>query len=391
MGARCSLSVSRLWRVTIALVVVAAVVTMSGVGPASAATCHRVQTPNGGSPADDEFLAVSVTSSRNAWVVGDHTNEHGDSKTLIEHWNGRAWKIQASPKLDFQLVGVAATSSTNAWAVGEPTNGRGDSKTLIEHWNGRAWKIQAGPKFDGHLSGVAATSSINAWAVGAYSEGKPLIEHWNGNAWKVQASPKLNPTSELFGVAAISSTNAWAVGHYQDAAGVDKTLIEHWNGRAWKVQASPNPILHFPRQDLSDGTQHRELVSVAASSSTNVWAVGDGNDVQEGTETQTLIEHWNGKAWKIQASPTERGGFDPTNFLNGVAAISSTNAWAVSTPIKGDTIEHWNGKAWKLRASPGGDYDTLWAVAAKGSTNIWAVGFHHTTAGLDETLALRCG
>jgi hypothetical protein len=169
-----------------------------------------------------------------------------------------------------ELLGVAGTSSRNAWAVGYYINGTG-VRTLIEHWNGKAWKVQASPinggSSDSQLFGVAAASSSNAWAVGDYGA-QTLVEHWNGKAWKVQASP--NPrvfqdeSSQLSGVAATSSTNAWAVGYYQDRTGYNtQTLVEHWNGRAWKVQASPNPR----------GDRHfNQLGGVAATSSTNAWA-----------------------------------------------------------------------------------------------------------------------
>ena len=42
--------------------------------------------------------------------------------------------------------------------------------------------------------------------------------------------------NELFGVAATSSTNAWAVGNYQhqEQTPPSRTLIERWNGTAWK-------------------------------------------------------------------------------------------------------------------------------------------------------------
>jgi hypothetical protein len=36
------------------------------------------------------------------------------------------------------LYGVAATSASNAWAVGDTGTGNGH-KTLIMHWNGKAW------------------------------------------------------------------------------------------------------------------------------------------------------------------------------------------------------------------------------------------------------------
>jgi hypothetical protein len=44
------------------------------------------------------------------------------------------------------------------------------------------------------------------------------------------------------------------------------------------------------------------------------------------------------------ASPNPGGGV----FLNGVAAISAHNAWAVGSVVDNTTlILHWNGTTWK--------------------------------------------
>jgi hypothetical protein len=287
---------------------------------------------------------VAATSSTNAWAVG--SDSHGD---VTEHWNGRSWKIQPSPKLARRkditpvLNGVAATSSTNAWAVGIDSHGG-----VIEHWNGRSWKIQPSPKLTSPkynaavLAGVAATSSTNAWAVGDYytARGDPraLIEHWNGRAWKVQPSPNpsfnfpfpgqdLGPGIQLMGVTATSSTNAWAVGYISvaDQYGISgtRTVVEHWNGRSWKIRPGPNER----RSPQGEGA----------------------------------------------------GGEAVDNQLYAVAATSSTDAWAVGWPIKGASIWQWNGRnAWRAQASPKRGA-ALYAVAAK-SSNIWAVGADYGTA-----------
>jgi hypothetical protein len=55
-----------------------------------------------------------------------------------------------------------------------------------------------------------------------------------------------------------------------------------------------------------------------------------------GTTDQTLIEHWNGTSWKQVTSPNP-GGSSDDNILNGVAATSSTNAWAVGDYYNGTT------------------------------------------------------
>jgi hypothetical protein len=388
-GMLSSLLVVRPWRVVIASGLVAAGLLLSGAARASAATCRTVQTPNVGS-GQNSLTAVSVTSSRNAWAVGYGNPVTQGLVTLIEHWNGKAWKVQPSPspspKSDNELYGVAATSSRNAWAVGD-YNGVTAEGTLIEHWNGKAWKVQPSPNRAGsELRGVAATSSTNAWAVGDYGHGAhSLIEHWNGKAWKIQASPNL-AGPRLVGVAATSPRNAWAVGG---------ALIEHWNGKAWKVQPSPSP----------GSGNNQQLSGVAATSSTNAWAVGfhqnripytsrhpQPDSGPMFTDPKTLLEHWNGKAWKVQPSPSPGGG-GITGTLSGVAATSSTNAWVVGAYYYGhggDIVERWNGKAWKVQPSPGGGGSgELWGVAATSSTDAWAVGDDGRYPG--TTSALHCG
>ena len=60
------------------------------------------------------------SSATNAWAVGRYRANSLD-KTLIIHWNGRAWKQVGSPSADGDslLTGVAASSASNVWAVGE--------------------------------------------------------------------------------------------------------------------------------------------------------------------------------------------------------------------------------------------------------------------------------
>jgi hypothetical protein len=335
------------------------------------------------------LFGVAATSSTDAWAVGYFTNANGP-RTLVEHWNGKAWKVQPSPNrgsADNELFGVAATSSTNAWAVGHYFNGTA-YRALIEHWNGKAWKIQKapGPGSANELSGVAATSPTDAWTVGDYDKGtadRALVERWNGNAWKVQPSP--NPGSSdyaLFGVAAISSTSAWAAGSYvrHDAAGQHRyrTLVEHWNGRAWNVQPSPNAT------NPNNPRNRSFLYGVDATSATDAWAAGIQVTGTVEYGSRTLIERWNGKSWKVLPSPAVHG---PYSVLNGVAATSGTNAWAVGSG-NGSLIEHWNGQAWKVQASSS-SAAALLGVAATSSTNAWAVGDYSKGRGY-QTLIEHC-
>jgi hypothetical protein len=96
----------------------------------------------------------------------------------------------------------------------------------------------------------------------------------------------------FYSVSATSATNAWAVG-FRFGGLADRTLAEHWNGTSWKQVKSLSP----------GGVGHdAEFRGVSALSKNNMWAVGFFSD---GTITHSLIEHWNGKAWKQFKAPVQ--------------------------------------------------------------------------------------
>jgi hypothetical protein len=121
----------------------------------------------------------------------------------------------------------------------------------------------------------------------------------------------------------------------------------------------------------SPGTQFNELNGVAAISANDVWAVGiaETNGVQ-----QTLIEHWDGSNWSVVASPNATGTV--TNQLYAVAAVSTNDVWAVGAFTSGSNveslIEHWDGTSWSIVSNPGSGQ--LSGIAVVSPTEIWAVG-----------------
>ena len=277
------------------------------------------------------------------------------------------------------FTGVAATSPANAWIVGTTEIGIDPVHTLIVHWNGKTWQRvpspgAAGRRTSSYLNAVAATSRRNAWAVGESNIKalSSLTEHWNGTAWKVVPSPSPKGVTFLNAVAARTVNDAWAVGLVIVGPGSNsRTLIEHWNGKSWVRVPSPS-FTKAPR-----GTQvQNSLNSVAEISASNVWAVGDyivGSDA-----AQTLIEHWNGTKWTIIPSPV---GLVNPNFLNAIAAVSPTDLFAVGG--LGDfafptatMIFRWQGTKWRLVPSLTNDnaVQALGAVSAVSASDVWAVG-----------------
>jgi hypothetical protein len=395
-------------RITAAAVICAAVLAPSAVlaaigptstpgSPAASLTIGTV-TARAGSPADgaaatarpefpakpgltadpgEQLLSVTGSSASNAWAVGETVTT--PSRSVVLHWNGRAWSKVTIPDPSVNsVVGASAVSAGNAWLVGNqcPDQCTKPETTLILHWNGAAWSHVASPNPAGKvnfLSAVSASSSADAWAVGStctISTGScvPLLLHWNGKAWARAASPAPGGSESLEAVATISPGDAWAVGRACDPV-CYQPLVMHWNGTKWSTSAVP-----------SVGSGSSGLSGVAATSASDVWAVGRADD-----DAKTVILHWNGMKWSRPPSPDP----GPENVLNGVTVTSPGNAWAVggwcttaACAVSHTLIAHWNGAAWSQVKSPSpGPGSALADVAATSSSNAWAVGANCTDLG----------
>ena len=98
--------------------------------------------------------------------------------TLAERWNGAKWSIVPSPNPHVNTIvfdGVSCTSTSNCSAVGYYDVPKlGTSDTLVEHWDGKTWKIVASPNAAGGASslvGVSCPSPFSCIAVGGIFEG----------------------------------------------------------------------------------------------------------------------------------------------------------------------------------------------------------------------------
>jgi len=215
------------------------------------------------------------------------------------------------------------------------------------------------------LNAAAALSPDDAWAVGGYSLGsveRPLILHWDGSSW--QSAPVPDISGSLHGVHAVSANDVWAVGQSTNG-GKPSALTLHWDGKAWTPSLS----------GLNSSTSGIYLESVDATSTNDVWAVGER---ARGSGLVPASFHWNGSAWKLVPAPT-RGG---QALLTGVVALSPQDVWAVGTYYIGHEsglfktyVLHWDGEAWSIeRGGVAEAWGGLSAAAAAGPAGVWAVG-----------------
>ena len=136
------------------------------------------------------------------------------------------------------------------------------------------------------------------------------------------------------------------------------------------------------------GSNYNEIDGIAPVTTSNAWAVGFQRST--GLLFHVLVEHWTGTAWSVAASAS-RPAADDTR-LHAVAALSATNIWAVGSQTTSTStqslIEHWNGSAWSVVPSPSGEPagSELLGIAAVSAGNIWAVG--HSTVEVGESGSL---
>jgi hypothetical protein len=155
----------------------------------------------------------------------------------------------------------------------------------------------------------------------------------------------------------------------------------------WQVTPTPNPSPHA----VDDVT----LGAVSADNAADAWGVGINQDPR--AIRHPLVEHWDGQTWSVTAVPEPAGR---QSWLNGVEALSPTNAWAVgeSTSLQADNldektlIEHWDGQQWTIVPSPNpatgtGSADVLEAITGVGPSDLWAVGWDLNPA-LNEILMM---
>jgi hypothetical protein len=306
-----------------------------------------------------QISAVSATSASNAWAVGYSGIYNVNQKTLLLHWNGSKWTPMTTPKPVYgELDGVYATSPDNAWAVGFTSTADGDNDgTLILHWNGKTWSRDA-PTVPGYLMAVDQVGN-NVWTVGE-TYGPALVMHRTGGRWYVVPSPGA-AVAEFLCVAVTGPNSAWAGGQVGDGANPSANLLLHWNGSQWKPVSSP-----------MKGTGNG-VFGLATGPSGTVLAVGNNVSSKTGNTTP-LSMVWNGKTWRKVPVPGSVSG------LGNVGSVPGGNPWAVGNASNGPAILHWTGKAWRPLASPQvASQDYLYGVAASSTRNAWAVGTSATS------------
>ncbi len=345
--------------------------------------------------------ALAALNPNDVWAVGfNNSNNLNDSRTLIQHWNGRSWSTVRSPNPGSPascsrfnsgnvLNAAAAVSRSDVWAVGFSFSCSALLKPMILNWNGRHWSVVPNPALNVNdnaaLNGVVALASDNIYAVGYQPAPNgavlTLIEHWDGTSWSVVASPNPSPTGNtLSAVAATPSGELWAVGDTVDQATTSiQTLTLHsTDGVNWSVVTSPNPL---PPAFLNQNV----LAAVTAPSPNDVTAAGFILDFSN-QRRLTLVEHWDGSSWQVVTSANPSSAPGSLNVLTAVTSQSGKTyaaGYQANAATNGNflaLIEQFDGAAWSIVGSPAvGVAQQLFDIeAVPGSSQLWGSGAYST-------------
>jgi len=372
-------------------------------------TIQHIPQPAAGSA----LMSVWCTFSFSCIAVGDAPSGSNTTVPLAERWNGSSWQIQktAKPKgaANSQLNSVTCVTALDCVAVGSASPSLNDQVPLVEHWNGKSWKIEKAPTRPGfiesNLTGVSCMSATRCIATG--SSFKPsvfvtLAELWNGSAWTIQKTPNVTNGGRLNAVACPSRNDCLAVGDgfgarwngkswalvklgspgspasltaiscragvcyaagnfFQDA--VLTGVIEFWNGSRWRVQNA----------NIDTSNDSSIYGGISCTTATNCTAAGSYHDPVDGN--RALAEDFSLR-WQ-NASPQPFFGVTATS-LNSVSCTSPNSCLAVgsfsTTTSNGSFSDTWDGSTWTSQITPRQFRTNLDSVSCKTSSFCMAVG-----------------
>ena len=193
-----------------------------------------------------------------------------------------------------------------------------------------------------------------------------------------------DPTGAVRGLSVASDTDVWAVGNTgdNDASQQPTATADHWDGTAWTTAVVPHRGVAT------------SLSSVVALSATDAWAVGyAGRSAWDPPSQAPLIAHWDGSTWDTVAQPVGQGA------LTAVAARGPSDVWAVghawtSTPQGGygheaPIVEHWDGSSWQA-ASAGPAEVAFYSASIDATGNLLAVGYtYNPSQGVASAVVYR--
>jgi hypothetical protein len=305
--------------------------------------------------------AVAAPTRRTAFAIGQHSWAQTDV-TGVLHWNGRAWRTEPVPPMQWGwYMDLAAAGPRAAWIVGM---GLRDQVPASLYWNGVRWRTAPLP-VEGPAPvwpGVAAEPGGTAWAIvnGPLDvPGSNALLRFERGAWRRADSPLTGddfPTA----IAVRARRNVW-VGVMPASGGPVHTL--NWDGRAWHRHEFP-------------GLYSQQKMSLLPVSRSTAWAYFGEH-----------LWYLDGTTWS-RITRVPRYGMFPYPYTGSLVSDGHGGLWLAhlaeaTTGFAG--YLHWDGATWTPAFGPERTYEGQRMRAQvtdiapiPGTRSMWAVGYEGT-------------
>ncbi|MEU6674229.1 hypothetical protein [Streptomyces sp. NPDC046925] len=194
------------------------------------------------------------------------------------------------------------------------------------------------------LNEAVAFGPDRAWAVGTDAVGReapgfPLMLRWDGTAWQRQSLRGVGWQGELLSIAATSPTAVWAVG--RDLAGGAR-LLRH-DGKAWKESRPPNGV----------------ALTRVVTGGGETWLIGSRDGAQ-------VLLRRDGGSWRDVPVPP--------GSVYGLHILAADDVWAAGATESGAAVSHFDGQKWQQTIVDGFPRSGVSSVLAVSPTEVWAGG-----------------
>jgi hypothetical protein len=317
----------------------------TGKAASSGGSWHIVEQVHSGS--SGQFTAVTSAGPGSSWAFNGYVTPTAWERT------GSTWAQAPFPKLPGGgTVSVAgATAPDDVWACYY-----GTARSYVLHWNGTNWSVMH--SFQRQIGGAVVLGPDNVWVFGMPDIPGAYLGawHYNGHTWT-----QVSGGADLEGGSGLSAKDIWAF---------DGTDVAHWNGSAW-TRTSVASLLP-PRNQLNGPA----VTGIYAQSANSVYAVGNGNQQDEGGPLVLL--HYNGKTWTKVAEGNYGLGTQP---LQQLAADGHGGLWIPMPGVDGQKsylLHYSNGRLAPVTLPmPSTEINIDSVSLIPGSTDVLAGGYTH--------------
>ncbi|MEU8804317.1 hypothetical protein [Spirillospora sp. NPDC048819] len=233
------------------------------------------------------------------------------------------------------------------------------------------------------VQGAFCIPQIASWGCSLESDGNPVVRRWNGSAWEEFPLHGWSGNGPMETVAAAAPDDVWVsyslsfiadppryLARFDGTGFIEVDPPEAGTGFEVAANAAGTWVMtHEGEAPLyrraGDGWQPvagtglSRVMDMAARTSTDAWAVGQG-----GPDGRSAIAHWDGQIWQPVDFPYDGPA------LYDVLPVSATDVWAAETGT--GRLVRWNGSTWSQVTLPDGVEGVHLAV--DGSGTVWAGG-----------------